>query len=431
MSARNRELFGLIPASLLVTGGFTAVMLTRVSNVHSATLTYGAIFLGCCVFAHLFIRWRLPNADPYLFPIVALLASVGLVELYRIQESYAIKQAGWFALGLVFFCGTIVVLRDYRVLERYRYTIAAGSIFLLLLPRVVGQATNGAYLAIHIGSFSFQPAEFAKIGVIIFLASYLRDVREVLVKGRLPHVSLKHMGPLLVIWGASMVMLIFIRDLGSSLMFFGGFLALLYVATGRLSLTLAGFGMFMAGATFLANHISHVHSRVEIWQHPFQSDLVEGKGYQIAQGLFAQADGGLLGKGFSQSLLYLPGGHSILPAPHTDLIYAVIVNELGLMGAGALLITYLLFARRGFKTAMISADGFGKLLATGLTAVFALQVFVIVGGVTKVIPLTGVTLPFISYGGSSIIANFVLLALLLIVSDSARQRPELTGGVVG
>jgi cell division protein FtsW (lipid II flippase) len=430
MSARNRELFGLIPASLLVTGGFTAVLLTRVSNVHNATLTYGAVFLGCCVFAHLFIRWRLPNADPYLFPIVALLASVGLVELYRIQESYAIKQAGWFALGLVFFCGTIVFLRDYRVLERYRYTIAAGSIFLLLLPRVVGQATNGAYLSIHVGSFAFQPAEFAKIGVIIFLASYLRDVREVLVKGRLPHVSLKHMGPLLVIWGAAMLMLIFIRDLGSSLMFFGGFLALLYVATGRLSLVIGGFVMFMAGATFLANQISHVHSRVEIWQHPFQSDLVEGTGYQIAQGLFAQADGGLLGKGFSQSLLYLPGGHSILPAPHTDLIYAVIVNELGLFGAVALLLSYLLFVRRGFKTAMISGDGFGKLLAAGLTSVLALQVFVIVGGVTKVIPLTGVTLPFISYGGSSVIANFVLLALLLIVSDSARQRHELTGGVV-
>jgi cell division protein FtsW (lipid II flippase) len=430
MSARNRELFGLIPATLLVTGGFTAVLLTRVSNVHDATLVYGAIFLGCCVFGHLFIRWRLPNADPYLFPIVAVLASIGLVELYRIQEGFAIKQAGWFALGLVFFCLTIVVLRDYRVLERYRYTIAAGSIGLLLLPRVVGQATNGAYLAIHIGSFSFQPAEFAKIGVIIFLASYLRDVREVLVKGRLPHVSLKHMGPLLVIWGASMVMLIFIRDLGSSLMFFGGFLALLYVATGRLSLVGAGAALFAGGAWFLANHISHVHSRVEIWQHPFQPDLVEGKGYQIAQGLFAQADGGLLGKGFSQSLLYLPGGHSILPAPHTDLIYAVIVNELGLFGAAALLVAYLLFVRRGLKTAMISADGFGKLLATGLTAVFALQVFVIVGGVTKVIPLTGVTLPFISYGGSSIIANFVLLALLLVVSDAARQRHELTGGVV-
>jgi cell division protein FtsW (lipid II flippase) len=430
MSARNRELFGLLPATLLVTGGFTAVLLTRVSNVHDATLTYGAVFLGCCLFAHLFIRWRLPNADPYMFPTVAVLASIGLVELYRIQESFAIKQAGWFALGLVFFCATIVLLRDYRVLERYRYTIAAASIGLLLLPRIAGQATNGAYLAIHIGSFSFQPAEFAKIGVIIFLASYLRDVREVLVQGRLPRVSLKHMGPLLLIWGAAMLMLIFIRDLGSSLMFFGGFLALLYVATGRLSLVGAGAALFGLGAWFFSNHIAHVHSRVEIWLHPFQPDLVEGKGYQIAQGLFAQADGGLMGKGFSQSLLYLPGGHSILPAPHTDLIYAVITNELGLFGAVALLMAYLLFIRRGFKTAMVCGDGFGKLLATGLTAVFALQVFVIVGGVTKVIPLTGVTLPFISYGGSSIIANFVLLALLLVVSDSARSRRELTGGVV-
>jgi cell division protein FtsW (lipid II flippase) len=430
MSARNRELFGLVPATLLVTGGFTAVLLTRVSNVHDATLVYGAIFLGCCLLAHLFIRWRLPNADPYMFPTAAVLASIGLVELYRIKESYAIKQAGWFALGLVFFCATIVLLRDYRVLERYRYTIAAASIGLLLLPRIAGQATNGAYLSIHVGSFSFQPAEFAKIGVVIFLASYLRDVREVLVKGRLPRISLKHMGPLLVIWGASMVMLIFIRDLGSSLMFFGGFLALLYVATGRLSLVGAGAGMFSLGAWFLANHIQHVHSRVEIWQNPFRPDLFHVQGYQIAQGLFAMADGGLMGKGFNQSLLYLPGGHSILPVPHTDMIYAVITNELGLFGAAGLVIAYLLFVRRGFKTAMISGDGFGKLLATGLTAVFALQVFVIVGGVTKVIPLTGVTLPFISYGGSSIIANFVLLALLLIVSDAARSRRELTGGVV-
>jgi cell division protein FtsW (lipid II flippase) len=430
MSARNRELFGLVPATLLVTGGFTAVLLTRVSNVHDATLVYGAIFLGCCLLAHLFIRWRLPNADPYMFPTAAVLASIGLVELYRIKESYAIKQAGWFALGLVFFCATIVLLRDYRVLERYRYTIAAASIGLLLLPRIAGQATNGAYLSIHVGSFSFQPAEFAKIGVVIFLASYLRDVREVLVKGRLPRISLKHMGPLLVIWGASMVMLIFIRDLGSSLMFFGGFLALLYVATGRLSLVGAGAGMFSLGAWFLANHIQHVHSRVEIWQNPFRPDLFDVQGYQIAQGLFAMADGGLMGKGFNQSLLYLPGGHSILPVPHTDMIYAVITNELGLFGAAGLVIAYLLFVRRGFKAAMISGDGFGKLLATGLTAVFALQVFVIVGGVTKVIPLTGVTLPFISYGGSSIIANFVLLALLLIVSDAARSRRELTGGVV-
>jgi cell division protein FtsW (lipid II flippase) len=430
MSARNRELFGLVPAAMLVTGGFTAVLLTRQANVHSATLVYGAIFLGCCLFAHLFIRWRLPNADPYLFPLVALLASVGLVELYRIRESWAIKQAGWFALGLVFFCMTIVFLRDYRVLERYRYTIAAASIGLLLLPRILGQATNGAYLAIHIGSFSFQPAEFAKIGVIVFLASYLRDVREVLVQGRLPRISLKHMGPLLLVWGAAMLMLVFIRDLGSSLMFFGGFLALLYVATGRLSMAGAGAGLFGLGAWFFSNHIQHIHSRIVIWQHPFRADLVEDKSYQIAQGLFAQADGGLFGKGFSQSLLELPGGHTILPVPHTDLIYAVIVNEIGLFGASGVLVAFLLWARRGFKVAMISGDGFGKLLSTGLTAVFALQVFVIVGGVTRVIPLTGVTLPFISYGGSSIIANFVLLALLLIVSDAARARREQPGGLV-
>src|SRR5437764_6539326 len=273
MSARNRELFGLIPAALCVTGGFTAVLLTRVANVHDVTLTYGAIFLGCCVFAHLFIRWRLPNADPYLFPIVAALASVGLVELYRIQESFAIKQAGWFALGLVFFCLTIVFLRDFRVMERYRYTIAAGSIGLLLLPRIAGQATNGAYLAIHIGSFSFQPAEFAKIGVIVFLASYLRDVREVLVQGRLPRVSLKHMGPLLVVWGGAMLMLIFIKDLGSSLMFFGGFLALLYVATGRLSLVAAGTALFGLGAWFFSNHTQDVHPPVHVWLHPFRPDL--------------------------------------------------------------------------------------------------------------------------------------------------------------
>jgi cell division protein FtsW (lipid II flippase) len=430
MSARNRELFGLLPVALLVTGGFTAVLLTRTTNVHDVTVTYGLIFLGCCVFAHLFIRARLPNADPYMFPLAALLAAFGLVMIYRIDEDLARKQAQWFIFGLVLFCLTIVFLRDYRLLERYRYTIAAGSLALLLLPRLIGQATNGAYLSVHAGPIDFQPAEFAKIGVIIFLASYLRDVREVLVKGRLPRISLKHMGPLLVVWGAAMLMLIFIRDLGSSLMFFGGFLALLYVATGRLSLVAAGAGLFGLGAWFFSNHIAHVHSRVEIWLHPFRPDLVEHQGYQIAQGLFAMADGGIFGKGFSQSLLELPGGHTILPAPHTDLIYAVITDELGLFGAAAVIAACLLFVRRGFKTAMVSGDGFGKLLAAGLSAVFALQVFVIVGGVTRVIPLTGVTLPFISYGGSSIIANFVLLALLLIISDSARARQELTGGVV-
>ena len=435
MSARSRELFGLLPVTLMVTGGFTAVLITRSSQTGKATITYGLFFLGCCLFAHLFIRARLPNADPYLFPLSALLAAFGLVMIYRIDPKLARQQAEWFVVGLALFCATIVFLRDHRPLERYRYTIAAASIGLLTLPRFpgIGVNSNGAYLAIHFGSLQFQPAEFAKIGIVVFLASYLRETRDVLVRGRIPRVSLKHFGPLLLVWGLAMLMLIFIRDLGSSVMFFGAFLAILYVATARISLVAAGLGMFAAGAVFFANHVSHVHDRVEVWLHPFRPSLVEGSGYQIAQALFAQADGGLFGRGFGQSLLQLPGAHghliTILPAAHTDTIYAVITDELGLFGAAGVILIYLLLAARGFKTALVAHDGFSKLLAAGLTSVVALQVFVIVGGVTRVIPLTGVTLPFVSYGGSSILANFVVLALLLIISNSARTEPE-RGGLV-
>ena len=432
LPARWRELFSLIPASLIVTAGFTAVLITRSESTSEVTTTYGLFFLGCCVFAHLFIRARLPDADPYLFPLTAVLAAFGLVMIYRIDEELAREQAQWFVVGLLLFVATIVFLRDHRALERYRYTIAAAGLALLFMPRLpgIGSQVNGAFLAVDLGPIRFQPAEFAKIAIIVFLASYLNDTREVLVKGRIPRLSLKHFGPLLLVWGAAMLMLVFIRDLGSSLMFFGGFLALLYVATARISLVAAGLGLFLAGATFFANSISHVKERLEIRNDPFAPGVVDEQGYQIAQGLFAQADGGLFGKGFGEALLELPGGGTILPAPHTDLIYAVITNELGLFGAAGLVIVYLLFAQRGFKTAMVTDEGFSKLLAAGLTAVFALQVFVIVGGVTKVIPLTGVTLPFVSYGGSSIVANFVLLALLLVVSDSARRTAPRQGGVV-
>jgi len=475
LSARTRELVGLIPVSLLVSAGFAAVLLTRTEDVRVATATYGLVFLGLCVFAHLFIRARLPDADPYLFPLAALLAAFGLVVIYRIDAELAREQAQWFVIGLAFFCATVVFVKDHHVLERYRYTIAAAGIALLMLPRVPGLGAKvigtQAFLSVKIGPIQFQPAEFAKIAIIVFLASYLRDTGDVLVRARLrplpygrqvllfavpalavlgfallldlgPAVtvlaviftvslaavlrerpSLKHFGPLLLIWGLAMFMLLFIRDLGSSLMFFGGFLALLYVATARLSLVGVGATMFLGGATYFANTVNHVQKRIEVWQDPFDRELYDAVGgsYQIAQSLFAQADGGLFGQGFGQALLQLPSGQSILPAAHTDLIYAVIADELGLFGAAGLILAYLLFANRGFKTALVAGDGFSKLLATGLTAVFALQVFVIVGGVTKVIPLTGVTLPFVSYGGSSIVANMVLLALLLIVSDHARK----------
>ena len=423
MSARTRELFALIPVSLLVAAGFAAILIARSSQINEATATYGGLFLGACLLGHIFIRARLPDADPYLYPLVALLAAFGLVMIYRISPQRAGQQAIWFGVGLAMFCLTIVLLRDHRVLERYRYTIAIVGIGMLMLPRVpgIGQATNGAYLSIGAGPVQFQPAEFAKLAIIVFLASYLSETRDVLVRGRLPRLSLKHFGPLLVIWGLAMLMLIVIRDLGSSLMFFGGFLALVYVATNRLSLVAGGATMFFGGATFLSSRISHVHDRVEVWQHPFRHDLVEREGYQIAQSLFAQADGGLFGQGFGQALLQQSNGAPILPAAHTDLIYAVITDELGLFGATAVILVCLLIVARGFKTAIMATDGFSKLLAAGLSAVFGLQVFVIVGGVTKLIPLTGVTLPFVSYGGSSIVANFVLLALLLLVSDRARR----------
>ena len=479
MSVRMRELFGLIPVTLLVTAGFAAVLITRTRDISDATMTYGAFFLALCLVGHLLIRARLPEADPYMFPLAASLAAVGLVEIYRIDEGKALSQATWFVAGLAFLAITIYALRDHHVLERYRYTIAAASIALLVMPRLpsIGAQVNGAYLGIKLGPIAFQPAEFAKLGIIVFLASYLRDVGDVLVRPRLRPLpltsqlllwglpalfvvlvilllhpstaasvllavltaslvavlrerpSLKHFGPLLLVWGLAMLMLIVIRDLGSSLMFFGGFLALLYVATGRLSLVGVGSTMFFGGAIFVASNVSHVHERVETWLHPFARGIVNDEGYQIAQGLFAQADGGLFGQGFGQALLQLPGGGTILPAPHTDLIYAVVTNELGLFGATGLVIVYLLLVARGFKTALMATGGFDKLLAAGLTSVLALQVFVIIGGVTRVIPLTGVTLPFVSYGGSSIVANMVLLALLLVVSNEARTESR-RGGVV-
>src|SRR3954463_16146847 len=439
MSARNRELFGLIPAALLLTGGFAAVFIQQQNVLSDVSLTYGAIFLGLCLAAHVFLRFTLPQADPYLFPLVALLACFGLVVIYRIDDTLAREQAQWFVIGLIAFAAVILFVRDYRVLERYRYTITFIGLGLLVLPRLpgIGAQVNGAYLGIKVGPVSFQPAELSKICLVIFVASYLRDTRQVLVLGarRFMGVTippLKHFGPLLVIWGASMLMLVLIRDLGSSLMFFGGFLAMLYVATNRVSFVVVGLVLFAAGAWFLGTHIGHVHARVETWLDPFKPGLIDQQGgsYQIVNGLFAQADGGLFGTGLGASLLSLPSGAPLIPAPQTDMIYAVIVNELGLVGACGLIGVYLMLAERGFKTATLAGDSFSKLLAAGLSAVMALQVFVIVGGVTRVIPLTGVTLPFVSYGGSSILANFVLLALLLLISDQAR-RPRGVGATRG
>jgi cell division protein FtsW (lipid II flippase) len=443
LSPRNRELLGLLPSALLVIAGFTAIFIQAenssrgastnftLNHASSVSLTYGALFLGLCLAAHLVIRYALPYADPYLFPLTAVLASVGIVMVYRIDPVLARQQAQWMVLGLVLFAATIIVLREgLGVLERYRYTIAVVGIAATFLPRLpgIGQQVNGAYLAIHLGSISFQPAELAKIAIVVFLASYLRDNRQILVTaGRrvlgatIP--PMKQFGPMLIVWGAAMATLLLTRELGTSLMFYGAFLALLYVATGRFSFPLIGLLLFALGAWFVIGHVSHVHARVLAWENPLDPALYKrpGGSYQLAQSLFAQADGGLLGTGFDQSLLRQSHhGSPILPIPESDMIYAVIVNELGLLGGAALLLVYLLLVARGLKTAVLARDSFSKLLATGLSFIVAMQVFVIVGGVTRVIPLTGVTLPFVAYGGSSVVMNFVLVALLLIISDRAR-----------
>ena len=333
---------------------------------------------------------------------------------------------------------TILFVRDYHALERYRYVIATAGILLLLATRVPGlrAPVNGAYLNINLGPFSFQPAELSKICIVIFLASYLHEKRELLTVAarRVAGVTippLKHFGPLLVVWGASMLMLFYISDVGSSVMFFGAFLAVLYVATARFSYVVAGLALFFIGALLLQSLIPHIGDRVDIWLDPWHSKAV-GAG-QIQQSLFAQADGGLFGQGLGESILKLPGPFaphcaqpfpdcgSILPAPHTDEIFALIVSELGLFGGAGLVVIYALISARGFKTAVMARDGFSKLLAAGLTAVFALQAVVIIGGVVRFIPLTGVTLPFVSFGGSSVIANMILLGLLLMISNDARR----------
>jgi cell division protein FtsW (lipid II flippase) len=431
MSARNRELIGLIPASLLVTAGFAGVFIQRSNALSNVSLTYGALFLGLCIAAHVFIRITLPRADPYLFPLVAVLASFGLVMIYRISPTLARQQAQWFVLGLVLFAATILLFRDYRKLERYRYTIVLISLGLLVLPRLpgIGYSANGAYMGVRIpGLFVFQPAEFAKIGLVIFLASYLRDTRQVLVQGgrRFLGITLppiKYFGPVVVIWGLAMATLVVLSDTGSSVMFYGGLLAMLYVATNRVSFVVIGLLLAAVGFWYLGTHIPHIHARVETWLHPLNPRLYNSPlgSYQVANAMFAQAAGGLFGQGFGRAALTTINGSALLPFPQTDMIYAVITDELGLFGAVAVLITYLMFVARGFKTALLARDSFSTLLAVGLSAVFALQVFVIVGGVTRVIPLTGVTLPFISYGGSSIVANLVLVALLLLISDRARR----------
>jgi cell division protein FtsW (lipid II flippase) len=415
ISARNRELLNLLVVGILTATGFASVYIARQEVVSPESLTYAAFFVTLYLVAHVVARFAVPAADPYLLPLAGLLTAIGVTEIYRLDPDDAFRQGLWVVIGVALFGVTLLVLRDdFRRLETYKYVIGFGAIVLLVLPTMpaIGRSVNGARLWVGIGSFQFQPGEFAKILLILFLAGYLREKREVLAQGRL-----KDFGPLLLIWGGAMAVLVQTNDLGSGLLYFGVFLAMLYAATGRLLFVAAGAALFLAGAAFVYQVVGRVQDRVAIWLDPWPH--AQDEGYQLVQSLFAIAFGGFGGTGLGRGTFTTPGGTELIPYLNTDFIYAALAHELGLVGISAVLLVYMLFVARGFRIAMLAQDGFSKLLATGLTFAFALQTFIIVGGVLRLIPLTGITLPFVSYGGSSLLANFVLLAFLLLVSHRA------------
>jgi cell division protein FtsW (lipid II flippase) len=429
VSARSRELAGIVVAALLAGIALSSVTIARDAEVSATAMTWGALFLALYLVAHVVVRRTVPYADGALLPLTAVLTAFGLAIVYRLDSQDGARQAVWVAVGVGVLVATLVALRhDYRVLESYRYLFGIAAVGLLLLPSVpgLGEEVNGARLWVNLGVVQFQPGELAKICLILFLAGYLREKREVVAQGRL-----KDLGPLIAIWGAAMLVIVQTNDLGSALLNFGIFLAMLYVATGRALYVGAGLALFVGGAAVLYNALQHVQDRVTIWLHPWTDERVycslnghleyrqDCASYQLVKSLYSIANGGFGGTGLGEGTFTSIDGTQLIPYLRTDFIFSAIGQELGLVGAAALLLVFMVFVVRGMRVALQAQDGFSKLLAAGLTFGFALQTFIIVGGVLRVVPLTGITLPFVSYGGTSIVANFVLLALLLLVSNRA------------
>jgi cell division protein FtsW (lipid II flippase) len=402
------------------------------SQISDGSLGYAVFFFGLYLVAHVVARRTVPLADPYLLPMAALLTAIGVTEIYRLGPGDAFRQGLWIVIGVAAFAATLYWLhKDYRALERYKYVFGVTAIVLLFLPLApgIGETINGSRLWIHAGSLQFQPGELGKIALIVFLAAYLREKREVLAQGKL-----KHWGPLLVIWGGAMLVLFATDDLGSALLYYGIFLAMLYVATARISFVAAALGLFLVGSYAVAQGTPHVQERVTNWLSPWSSHPIycplsghlsyrqDCQSYQLVQSLYSIAHGGFGGTGLARGIVTSASGQPIVPDQNTDFIYSAIAQELGLVGAAALLLLYMAFVLRGFRIALTASDGFSKLLAAGLSFGFAFQTFVIVGGITRVIPLTGITLPFVSYGGSSVVANFLLVAGLMLISHRANRQ---------
>jgi cell division protein FtsW (lipid II flippase) len=414
---------GRLPAQMTVQcGGFTALVLA----------------------VHLILRWRAPYADPVILPVAVLLNGTGLAMIYRLALRYeelgvnhgsgiASKQLVWTVLGLVAAAVTVIWLRDHRSLRRFTYTAMVLGLVGLITPLapLIGVEVYGARIWIRLGPMSFQPAELSKIALAVFFAGYLVTRRDAMALAgpkilglRLPR--LRDLGPIMLAWLTSVGVLVFERDLGTSLLLFGLFVVMLYVATNRPSWIVIGLGLFSGGVALAYRLFGHVQARVQIWLDPFDPDFYEqdpGGSYQLVQGLFGMANGGLFGTGLGH------GRPDITPLAYSDFSVTSLAEVLGLTGVLALLLIYLVLVERGFRTAIGIRDGFGKLLATGLAFTLAFQFFVVVGGVTRVIPLTGLVTPFLAYGGSALLSNWIVVALLLRVSDGARRPPPATSEI--
>ncbi|HZK06133.1 MAG TPA: FtsW/RodA/SpoVE family cell cycle protein [Actinomycetaceae bacterium] len=433
-TGRGYELILLILAVGIGILGYVQVGLSMNDVVPANLVVQASVFTALAVIVHLLVRWKAPYADPVILPTAVALTGIGLTAIYRLDISYAARgeatgfaprQLVWMLIGMAAAVAVVFLLKDHRILKRYSYVFLIAGLVLLLLPLTpgLGKEINGSQIWIGIGPFSFQPAEIAKICLAIFFAGYLVDARDNLALAgpkvlgmRLPRV--RDLGPILVAWAVAILVLVFQRDLGTSLLFFGFFVAMLYVATERVSWVVIGLVLFGGAAIVAMQLFPHVTARVDVWINaldPVIYDRAPGGSFQVVQGLFGMASGGLFGTGWGHGFPYL------VPYANSDFIWATLGEELGLTGLLAILVIYMIFIERGIRTGMGVRDGFGKLMCAGLSFFVALQCFVVIGGVTRLIPLTGLTLPFMAYGGSSLLSNWIIVGLLLRISNEARE----------
>ena len=416
----------MILALLITTLGFATLIFAQ--GATSPPLIYGAYYAGTLFALYLGIRLLLPHSDVLLLPLVTLLTGLGLVMIFRLtynvedKTGLAITQAVWILIGSGTMFLLVLFFRNYHRLFDYKYLLAVVAVLLIASTFTpLGYEVNGARLWVSLGPVGFQPSEFARIALIVFFAGYLAETRDLLAATSRTFLgvqipALKYFGPVALVWTASLGLLVFEKDLGSSLLFFAVPLLMLYAATGRIAYVLLGTVLFSVGSFIAFLLFDHVKVRVRAWLDPWSYPDTDG--FQILQSIFNIADGGLLGTGLGA------GFAQTIPEVETDFVFSAIASELGLLGSTAVLLAFLAFVYRGIKIALLAEDDASKLLAFGLTAMFALQTLVIVGGVTKAIPLTGITLPFVSYGGSSVVGSFILTGLLLLVSERAGRREE-------